>query len=191
MGGWEGVGNGGGKESKVLPPACRALLATGPGLSPPPCFGLPMPPCFLAFLPCLQHCLGPLTVTWRSLQATSLAPLSYSPSPTLLSNSCLPCDKVLNNTCPACGLRKGKAKCGLFTVLPQRPCTGPGSETALQGYPVGPRGHPPPKAGTLACAWAGRSLAPWAPAPSQGDPVHTPGKRHTAGNTHPVTSCSV
>lgn len=49
---------------------------------------------------------------------------------------------------------------------------------------------PPTKLGPGLClGWAEPSTL--GPAPSQGDPVHTPGKRHTAGNTHPVTSCSV
>lgn len=63
---------------------------------------------------------------------------------------------------------------GSLTALLQRPCT----ETASTPQrPLDVR--PPPEAGALG------------PATSQGDPAHTPGKRHTAGNTHPVTSCSV
>ena len=49
--------------------------------------------------------LAVVTSSGRSLQATSLVPPSYSPSPTLLPNSGLPRDNVLGkNTCPACGL---------------------------------------------------------------------------------------
>lgn len=97
--------------------------------------------------------------------------LHFPTAPHLLSFPTLVC---LVTTCSIThvqpvGSERARPKSGLFTVLLQRPSTRPGFETVLHGYPVGPRGHPP-QGWALACAWAGRSLAPWAPPPARATP---------------------
>lgn len=152
----------------VLASSCSWLLSL-PSLSPTLC-GVPPPVIWLSGLPqdglSRVHPLSPFPTT------------PHLPSfPTLIFLVTV-CSMTM---CPQPVRSEGAGpKSGLFTVLVQRLQDGaPGLYSGTLDIP--------PRAGTLVYTWAGRSLAPWAPPPA----IHTSGKRHTAGNTHQVTSCSV
>lgn len=174
-----GLGRGRGPKSsgqQGLPGNEPGLASTWPRSPRAPA----VPPSFLS--PVLSESpachLAVTTSSRRTLQATSLAPLSHSPSPTLLSIPALsfPVLVCLVVTCPQPGCSEWAGpKSGFFTVLIQRPHTGLAlSAPRLFG---GPRDIPP-RLGPWLCLGQAEP-GTLGPAPCQGVPFTHQEKAHS------------
>lgn len=143
----------------------------GLGLSPLPCFGLPSPPCFLAFLPCLQCCLVPcpLPVTGILPQATSLPP--FPTALHLLPFPALVCLVTMGSITRGSSLRapQGKGQVGLVhRPAPKAPhAPGPALRRHSMALQWAPRDIPLPRLGPGLCLEPG---APGAPPPARATP---------------------